>query len=236
MSSIFRIQSRTFPSCSNVVFHLPTMPKSLLHSPPPHRRHRFRHIASSLTLLFIVYPVLTLWLRTPHLLPPTAPPPLNPQLKRNHDRCKALYAPAGPSPFFEPVRRLKWGSDRYVPGTRATLIRNAVIWTGEANGTDVLFGDILLDKGLVVSLGDVPMSLLERYEGFGAPEGEKEQIEVMDVGGQWVTPGLVDLHSHIGVESAPILGGEFLFILPTSYLIADGGCISVERRKRPQFP
>jgi hypothetical protein len=182
------------------------MAKSLLDSTDSRGRYRFPHLATSVVLLFVVYPVLTIWLRTPHLLPTTT----TPQIKRNLDRCRALYRPAGPSPSYEPIRRLKWGSDRYVPGTRATLIRNAVIWTGEANGTDVLFGDILLDKGLVVSMGDVPISVLEKYQGFGVEGGEKEEIEVMDVGGQWITPGLVDLHSHIGVSSAPGLSGELV--------------------------
>ncbi|KAF9239773.1 hypothetical protein BU15DRAFT_74314 [Melanogaster broomeanus] len=62
-------------------------------------------------------------------------------------------------------------SDRYEPGTKPVLIRNASIWTGLKNGMDV---------------GDV--------------------VEV-DAKGAWVTPGIVDVHSHIAVGSSPSLKG-----------------------------
>lgn len=35
-----------------------------------------------------------------------------------------------------------------------------------------------------------------------------KDVEVIDVGGKWLTPGIVDLHSHMGVGAAPGLSGN----------------------------
>ncbi|KAG6891468.1 hypothetical protein C0992_006199 [Termitomyces sp. T32_za158] len=44
-------------------------------------------------------------------------------------------------------------SNRFVHGTKPVLIKRAKIWTGTENGTEVIYGDILLDKGLIKSVG-----------------------------------------------------------------------------------
>ena len=99
--------------------------------------------------------------------------------------------------------RVSSGSERWVPGTPATLLKNAKIWTGARNGTEIVYGDVLLDKGLVVAVGYIPPSVLSAAsEGTGG-------FRIQDVAGKWVTPGLVDLHSHLGVSSAPGLSGTF---------------------------
>jgi hypothetical protein len=46
-------------------------------------------------------------------------------------------------------------SDRYEPGTKSVLIRNASIWTGLQDGTDVVHGDILLEQGIITAVGDL---------------------------------------------------------------------------------
>lgn len=111
-------------------------------------------------------------------------------------KCASLRTPAGPPASFKVASRLEKGSDRWVPGTPPILLRNARIWTGARNGTEVVYGDLLLDYGLIVAVGYIPPRLLEN-----------EKVVIRDVGGKWVTPGLVDLHSHIGVHSAPSLRG-----------------------------
>ncbi|KXN85953.1 hypothetical protein AN958_10661 [Leucoagaricus sp. SymC.cos] len=113
------------------------------------------------------------------------------------DRCKTLRAPAGPPPDFDPATRVQGHSDRFVPGTHPVLIRNAKIWTGHDDGKEVVHGDVLLDRGLVVEVGKVSKKDLDGLK----------HIKVVDAKGRWVTPGLVDLHSHIGVDSAPHLDG-----------------------------
>ena len=91
-------------------------------------------------------------------------------------RCAALKdVPRVPNNFHK-----RDESDRYEAGTRATLIKNATIWTGMANGTEIVYGDILLDKGLVKHIGDIPQSLL----------AHAFNLTVVHANGAWVTPGL----------------------------------------------
>ena len=90
-----------------------------------------------------------------------------------------------------------------------------MIWTGARNGTEIVYGDVLLDKGLVVAVGYIPPSLLD-----GVSQSSTTEIRVEDLEGAWVTPGLVDLHSHLGVSSAPYLRGQSLSF-PPQYCLRD---------------
>ncbi|KAF7334289.1 Carbohydrate esterase family 9 protein [Mycena sanguinolenta] len=105
-------------------------------------------------------------------------------------QCRALYLTPGPPDDFQS----RMHSDRFVKGTKPTLIRNATIWTGLDDGNEVIQGDIFLDKGLVKKVGTFD---LRSYRG----------VEVLDAAGAWVSPGIVDMHSHLGVDSAPELNG-----------------------------
>lgn len=116
-------------------------------------------------------------------------------------QCRNINTPAGPPPSFVPSSRIAVGSDRYVPRTSPTLLRNARIWTGARNGTEIVFGDILLDKGLVIAIGRIPREHLVEAK-------TNDNLKILDVGGKWITPGLVDLHSHLGVDSSPQLNGN----------------------------
>jgi hypothetical protein len=88
-------------------------------------------------------------------------------------RCATLKArPGPPSNFLE--RKV---SDRFEEGTPATIIRNATIWTGEKNGTEIIYGDLLLDKGIVQAVGQVPRTPVH-------------EAHTIDARGAWVTPGL----------------------------------------------
>jgi len=69
----------------------------------------------------------------------------------------------------------------------AVLIRNATVLT--AAGPELRGASVLLRDGKVVAVGDT----------VRAPEG----ATVVDGTGKFVTPGLIDTHSHIGVYSAP---------------------------------
>jgi imidazolonepropionase-like amidohydrolase len=70
----------------------------------------------------------------------------------------------------------------------AVLIRNATIMT--AAGTEIKNGSILLSDGKIVAVG----------ADVGAPPAG---ATVVDGTGKFVTPGLIDTHSHIGVYAAP---------------------------------
>ncbi|KAJ7452267.1 carbohydrate esterase family 9 protein [Mycena latifolia] len=125
--------------------------------------------------------------------------PSSSQYRRNSilppPQCASLRASLEPSSDFIASRTVL-GSDRFVEGTPPVLIRNAKILTGARNGTEIVFGDILLDKGLVLGVGYIPHALTLRPD-----------LQVIDVGGKWISPGIVDAHSHLGVYSAPALNG-----------------------------
>src|SRR5689334_16545802 len=67
------------------------------------------------------------------------------------------------------------------------LIRNATIMT--AAGQEIQGGSILLREGRIVAVGT----------NVTAPS----DATVVDGTGKWVTPGVIDTHSHIGVYAAP---------------------------------
>jgi len=70
---------------------------------------------------------------------------------------------------------------------QTTVIRNATILT--AAGPVIERGAILLQNGKVAAVGT----------SVNAPA----DAVVIDAAGKWVTPGIIDTHSHLGVYSAP---------------------------------
>ena len=140
-------------------------------------------------------------------------------------RCVAIRTPPGPPSNY--LGRDK--SDRFELGTNATLIRNAWIWTGQENGTVSYRGDILLDQGIVKAIGDIPARTIE----------DTKNLTTVDADGKWVTPGLgtthhsfspsinlmsglrtVDMHSHLGILSSPILGGLWILLSIASQMMS----------------
>ncbi|KAH9929527.1 uncharacterized protein BXZ73DRAFT_47982 [Epithele typhae] len=108
-------------------------------------------------------------------------------------KCRSLkLTPAPPADFHTRTE-----SDRFQPGTEAVLIRNATIWTGDDHGTQVVHGDVLLDKGIIRAVGEVFPVVMNKYQS----------ITTIDAHGSWLTPGIVDLHSHVGVGPSPALAG-----------------------------
>lgn len=109
-------------------------------------------------------------------------------------QCAHLSVKPGPPETFS--QRVV--SDRHQEGTRPIFIRNATIWTGRVQGFEVLQGDLLLAHGLIKAVGDIDEGMLSTLS----------DVETVDVHGAWVTPGVVDLHSHLAVESSPSLRGS----------------------------
>lgn len=70
---------------------------------------------------------------------------------------------------------------------QATLIRHALIYTGTGERIDD--GAVLLRDGKIVAIG----------KQVDAPSG----VNVIDAKGKIVTPGLIDVHSHLGVYPSP---------------------------------
>ncbi|VDB95544.1 unnamed protein product [Peniophora sp. CBMAI 1063] len=126
-------------------------------------------------------------------------------VERAIQRCREKDRPAGPPPDFHDRET----SDRFQPGTAPVLIRNARIWTGEHNGTEAVSGDILLKDGLIaaiVTLG-LDSAAQSKDELVVQRAMEDTDLEVIDAKGRWITPGIVDIHSHLGVYSSPGLAG-----------------------------
>lgn len=90
-------------------------------------------------------------------------------------RCENLKIIPGPPPSFNK----RSYSDRALPRTKPTLIKNGTIWTGAINGLEILKGDILLDKGLIKAVGRDTISSLKDLDDY----------EDLDAKGSWVTPG-----------------------------------------------
>ena len=80
-----------------------------------------------------------------------------------------------------------WASTYKAPQVRATVIRNATILT--AAGPVIEGGSLLLRDGKVAAVG----------RAVEAPA----DAAVVDARGKWVTPGVIDTHSHLGVYAAP---------------------------------
>ncbi|KAJ7678489.1 hypothetical protein B0H17DRAFT_1206732 [Mycena rosella] len=110
-------------------------------------------------------------------------------------RCRALQMQPGPPDDFHE----RTESDRFVPGTSPHLIQNAKMWTGSNNGTEIFRGDILIDKGLIKGVGHFESAALLKTHG--------SELVVVDAKGAWVTPGIVDVHSHMGNAASPQLTG-----------------------------
>jgi imidazolonepropionase-like amidohydrolase len=89
-------------------------------------------------------------------------------------------------------------SDRFAHGTKPVLIQRGTIWTGLKNGTEVIRGDILLDKGIIKSVGHLHRGALEVYGS---------DIVVIDAKYAWITAGIIDIHSHLGDAPSPALSG-----------------------------
>jgi len=89
------------------------------------------------------------------------------------------FIPGPPADFHQRTQ-----SERFVPGTKAVLIKNATIWTGNDNGNEIIKeGEVLLEGGILKSVGG-------KGSTKSLAKGMKE-VEEVDAKGAWVTPGIV---------------------------------------------
>jgi hypothetical protein len=91
---------------------------------------------------------------------------------------KGLDPSVDPAPFASTYRPLPSGP---------TAIVGAHVFTG--TGAELANGVVLMKDGRIEAVG----------EGLTVPAG----YDVIDAHGQWVTPGLIDAHSHLGVYASP---------------------------------
>jgi imidazolonepropionase-like amidohydrolase len=71
--------------------------------------------------------------------------------------------------------------------SEATFITGATIFDGAGN--EIENGDVLIENGRIAAVG----------QGLEAPEG----AVIVDAGGRFITPGVIDIHSHLGDYPSP---------------------------------
>jgi imidazolonepropionase-like amidohydrolase len=101
-----------------------------------------------------------------------------------------------------------------------TLIRNATVLT--AAGDRIEAGSVLLKDGRIVAVGKT----------IEAPAG----AVVVDATGKWVTPGIIDIHSHLGVYASPGVEGMDDGNEATDPVTADVWAEHSVWPQDPQFP
>lgn len=102
-------------------------------------------------------------------------------------------APAAPEADLPTLRALEAEGLRAVEAPPATaappfLLRGGTVLTAE--GQRLSPGYVLVDGGRIREVG-------------AGPGPDRQGVTVVDITGQFVTPGLIDTHSHIGVYPAP---------------------------------
>jgi imidazolonepropionase-like amidohydrolase len=96
--------------------------------------------------------------------------------------------PEKPKPGAIRINENPYPSTYQPYGSVPTLIRNATVLDGEGGRIDN--GSVLLVNGKVAAVGGADIA---------APEG----ATVIDAGGHYVTPGIIDIHSHLGDYPSP---------------------------------
>ncbi|KAI7154324.1 amidohydrolase [Hortaea werneckii] len=98
---------------------------------------------------------------------------------------------------------------RWQQSQKPVLIRNATVWTGEAVASSSsrdesagesyswIHADVYLEKGII-----------RRVEPGIAPSSLAADHETWDANGRLLTAGIVDMHSHAGVDTLPELVGS----------------------------
>lgn len=106
----------------------------------------------------------------------------------------------------------------YAPDTeQVTLVRNGTVLTG--TGRRLTDTDVLMVAGRISRIGS----------NLSARAGAR----VIDAAGRWVTPGLIDIHSHLGVMSSPYVASPLDGNEATSAVTAN---VWVEHSVNPQAP
>ena len=93
-----------------------------------------------------------------------------------------------PKPGSVRIAQNPFPSTYHAYGSVPTLIRGATVLDGEGGRIDN--GSVLLINGKVEAVGGADL---------GAPDGAM----VIDAGGRYVTPGIIDVHSHLGNYPSP---------------------------------
>lgn len=86
---------------------------------------------------------------------------------------------------------------RFQDGVRPTLVRNATLLNGD--GSVTFHASVYFEQGVFKTFG-------RQAEDTAATQAQ--EVLVWDVEGRWITPGIVDMHSHAGVDALPEFWGD----------------------------
>jgi imidazolonepropionase-like amidohydrolase len=107
------------------------------------------------------------------------------------DRSAAAEPSATVAPPAVAADRDPFASTYTARPAAPTLIRGATVLTGTGSRLDA--ADVLIVDGRIKAVG----------ANLSAPDG----AQVIEAKGRWVTPGIIDIHSHLGVYPSPGLKG-----------------------------
>ncbi|WVN90229.1 uncharacterized protein L203_105465 [Cryptococcus depauperatus CBS 7841] len=152
--------------------------------------------------LFLIMLLLTTWYLfggfPGSAFPFPQPTPLPDYVLQGMKQCEVISRP--PPHFMRFNAQSRKRSDRFVAGTKSVWLKNGTVWTGEDDGHEILKEvGVFLEDGLIRKIG------MESEMSMFVQDREYEEIEL---NGAWVTPGIVDIHSHMGLDSAPDLKGS----------------------------
>lgn len=128
--------------------------------------------------------------------------------------------PGNDAPVDPATVRAPYGSTYVAPPAPDYLIEHATVLTGTGERFDD--ADVLLQAGKVTAVGTDVV----------APVG----VERIDGRGTWVTPGIIDIHSHLGVYAAPSVPANSDGNEATSPVTADVWAEHSVWPQDPQFP
>ncbi|KAI8970441.1 hypothetical protein BDF20DRAFT_891289 [Mycotypha africana] len=125
--------------------------------------------------------------------PPTVSPGISTKaLQQGIQKCRALRQQKQ-LPSYKNTERLV--NQRTPNNTQPILLRNAIVWDGEGQVLENV--DIFVHHGVIV----------EVKQDIKLPSSLFSSTKIIDVQQHIVSPGIVDMHTHLGVDSWPSLSG-----------------------------
>ncbi|RKP26954.1 hypothetical protein SYNPS1DRAFT_27377, partial [Syncephalis pseudoplumigaleata] len=183
------------------------LPDALKYQPESLRRHILKIILGAFLLLVFLY-----WLFKPAPAPPPDPvtivtPVISAKaFAEGLAQCRRIRSMPGEAASTHgllhnranvPLRRNPHYDARAAHATRV-LLHGGIAWDPVDGEQHV---DILLEKGVIVELNATLAGM--SLEAIRAELGDATPLEIVDVSGRTVTPGIVDMHSHIGLSKWP---------------------------------
>ncbi|KAK1826394.1 hypothetical protein QBC39DRAFT_376548 [Podospora conica] len=126
------------------------------------------------------------------------------QLEKDLDTCSKLRKTPR-----NPIGLGRHRNARYIDGHAPTLVKNATVWVGEpAKGTST--EDARKGNGWSWTPADVYLEhgLIKRVEPSIDVSSVSEDAIVFNAEGRPLTAGVIDMHSHAGVDQLPSLNGN----------------------------